>query len=267
MLIESFHSGHRGHRIYCSLHRPGTRLVRGTGVVLCNPLGHEYYRAHRSYVKLATQLAQLGFPVMRFDYTGSGDSEGERVHERLDSWLNEISTAAGLLRESEPVVRIALGGIRFGATLAWLAASRIKSANTLLLWDPALDGERHIADLQRLHHRMLGDMERFPRVRSPNECSDGELIGTEFSPLLLREISAVSPDTIVNNTDSGTEFIMVDSNNENPQQLFEGARRMKAHQHTTARDYGWDDVHRIGETIMDPEAIRHFSTSMSTIAA
>lgn len=267
MLIESFHSGHRGNRIYCSLHRPATRLVRGTGVVLCNPLGHEYYRAHRSYVKLAGQLAQLGFPVMRFDFTGCGDSEGERVHERLDAWLNEISIAVDLLRESEPVSSVALGGLRFGGTLSWLAARRVDSVKALLLWDATIDGEGYIANMERLHDRMLGDMERFPCARSRNECNEGEFVGTEYPPLLLREISAISQDKLVDGTDCELEFIVASSNNGISNGLFNNARKVKVHQHTTSRDYGWNDVHRIGETIMDPEAVRHFSTSMSTIAA
>lgn len=266
MLIESFHSGHRGHRIYCSLHRPATRLVRGTGVVLCNPLGHEYYRAHRSYVKLAMQLSQLGFPVMRFDYTGCGDSEGERVHERLDAWLNDISTAAGLLRESEPVSSIALGGLRFGATLSWLSAQRIDSVNALLLWDPALDGERHIADIERLHARMLKDMERFPRARRRSECNEGELVGTEYPPILLREISAISPASLMENSHNNLQFIVADST-EAHADLLDARRNSTVYRHATRRDYGWNDIHRIGETIVDPDALRHFTTAMSTVAA
>lgn len=267
MLIESFHSGHRGHRIYCSLHRPSTRLVRASGIVLCNPLGHEYYRTHRSYVKLAAQLSQLGFPVMRFDYSGTGDSEGDRMPERLSAWLDEVSFVVDLLRESEPVSSVALGGIRFGATLSLLAAQRLTGINALMLWDPALDGEDYMNQVQHLQERMLGDLERFPRARGIADCNDGELIGTEYAPILLREINSITPAGLLGDATPDVDAVVVTSDGMRVAGIRESVRRPRIHEHRSRRNYGWQDAHRIGETIMDPEAIRHFTTSMGSIAA
>ena len=54
-----------------------TRRVRGarqSAIVLCQPLGHGYLRAHRAFRNLAVSLASQGFHVLRFDYYGCGDS-------------------------------------------------------------------------------------------------------------------------------------------------------------------------------------------------
>lgn len=266
MLIESFHFGDRGQRRYCSLHRPLTRLVRSTGVVLCYPLGHEYYRAHRSYVKLADQLAHLGFPVLRFDYSGSGDSEGETGHDRLDDWLREIDLACDELRNSEPVSTIALGGMRGGATLALLAARRV-DAQALLLWDPVSDGSHYLDELSRLHTGMLNDLERFSRRRHADDCSDGELVGTRFGSRFLRELAALNPDTVCEL--EGHDVLLVRSRYAHHSDALRETLRRKTRLHAvdTSGDYGWTDVRRIGETIIDPGAVRHIASYMNAVAA
>lgn len=267
MLIESFHSGHRGQRRYCSLHRPATRLVHSTGVVLCYPLGHEYYRAHRSYVKLADQVAQLGFPVMRFDYPGSGDSEGDIGHARLDDWLSDVADVVEELKKSEAVSSIALGGLRFGASLALLAAQRIESVSALILWDPVIDGKHYVEELRRLHGRMLKDLERFARARRSEECAEDEFIGTRYDPRFLHELSGIQPGAL--SVSGVTDAVLV-----NTAASVKAAKRIRAvngstrwHAAHSPRDYGWDDVTRVGEAIMDPDALRHFTTSMHAIAA
>ena len=257
MLIESFHVGKRGRRRYCSLHRPTTRLVRSTGVVLCYPLGHEYFRSHRLYVKLADQLAKLGFPVMRFDYLGTGDSEGDAGHPRLEGWLVDIAETAEELVRSEQVSNVALGGLRLGGFLAQLAAERVPSARTLILWDTIADGDHYLAELSGLHDRMSRDLERFPRPR--NECADAELLGMNYG-------SAFRDDLCKASVPSSTplEDIIVINPDMKP-----GDRRpnVRVHEYAGGGDYGWQDSGRIEEVIVDPVSIRQVATAMNTVHA
>jgi len=68
-------------------HPPAASLQRPMGVVLCNPIGEDMVRAHRPYRHLAETLAAAGFPVLRFDFDGTGDSSGdERDPERVATW-------------------------------------------------------------------------------------------------------------------------------------------------------------------------------------
>ena len=67
-----------------AFHLPQRLQPRRTAVLLCNPFGEEASRAHRTYRVLATQLERAGFPVLRFDYSGTGDSLGRADDVTLD---------------------------------------------------------------------------------------------------------------------------------------------------------------------------------------
>lgn len=260
MLIESFHSGQFGRQRYCSLHRPATRLIRSTGVVICYPLGHEYFRAHRACVKLADRLAHLGFPVLRFDYTGTGDSESDCGHNGISGWLDDIAESVAEVQHREPVNAIALCGLRFGAALAMLAASRIDSVNTLLLWDPVENGASYATGLRRLHDRMLGDLERFPRARHDALHSADELLGVRYGERFLSDIEAFRADP---GTLSRIGNVVVASVDE-PAAHWRSVTRLNDFR---VRDYGWHDPHRIEEAIVDPDLIKHMSASLDALAA
>lgn len=260
MLIESFHAGPHGRRRYCSLHRPATRLIRSTGVVICYPLGHEYFRAHRAFVKLGERLARLGFPVLRFDYVGTGDSEGDCGHNGVDVWLDDIAQSAGELQRRERVTEIALCGLRFGAALAMLAASRIDALRTLLLWEPVEDGVAYLHELRHLHDRMLADLERFPRVRRDALHSADELVGVRYGERFLSDVKTFKAGTL---TLPGVENVIVASRGETGSHW----QRMTRLNEFRVRDYGWNDVHRIEEAIVDPGGIERMSTSIEAVAA
>lgn len=263
MLIETFHSGRRGQRRYCSLHRPATRLARSLGVVLCAPLGHEYFRTYRSCVKLADRLAQLGFPVLRFDHAGCGDSEGEPGNAELDDWLRGVEESTAELLAREPVSGIALGGFRFGATLAMLAAPRIESVHALILWDAIDDGARHVGELRRLHDGMLHDLERFLRARRSLSRDDDELIGSRFGARFLHQVCSLRATTIP--AADVDDIIQLSSAGHAPGRTLR--TRARVHAFETGVDHGWTDRRRIEEAIVDPRGIAYIVNSMNAVAA
>ena len=55
--------------------RPAGGLARG-GAILCPPMGEEGRAAHRTFRRLAEELAAAGIVALRFDYDGTGDSAG-----------------------------------------------------------------------------------------------------------------------------------------------------------------------------------------------
>jgi exosortase A-associated hydrolase 1 len=90
-------------------------------------VGGPQYRAgsHRQFVMLARRLAGEGFPVLRFDYRGMGDSEGDmRSFEHVDT---DVAVAIdALLRAAPSVRRVALCGLCDGASAALLYLDRAK---------------------------------------------------------------------------------------------------------------------------------------------
>jgi uncharacterized protein len=92
---------------------------RGCGVLIV--VGGPQYRAgsHRSFVQLARHLAQGGYPTLRFDVRGMGDSGGDlRSFEQLGADLNAALTA---LLAARPQLRgVVLWGLCDGASAALL---------------------------------------------------------------------------------------------------------------------------------------------------
>ncbi|WP_322068599.1 alpha/beta hydrolase [Paraburkholderia bannensis] len=124
-----------------------------TGVVLCNPFGYDALCTHRGWRKLAERLAAAGLPTLRFDYPGTGDAAGmEDDPGRVEAWLDSIGAAVRHLRAWTGVTRVALVGLRLGATLAAVAAQRIGASgegiDDLVLLAPPVTGRRYIRELR-----------------------------------------------------------------------------------------------------------------------
>jgi len=126
-----------------------------TGVVLCAPQLHEAMWAHRGMRHLADDLAAAGVPVLRFDYYGTGDSAGEGGEaDFLPRAVQNVVAAAEQLRALAGVQRLVLGGWRFGATLAVLAAEAMAARNhgpaALVLMAPVINGRGYLRELRAL---------------------------------------------------------------------------------------------------------------------
>ncbi len=89
------------------------------GVVIV--VGGPQYRAgsHRQFVLLARHLAAQGFPVLRFDVRGMGDSDG--AQRPFDALTPDIDAAIAALQSQQPQVRrVVLWGLCDGASAALL---------------------------------------------------------------------------------------------------------------------------------------------------
>ena len=137
-------------------HPPVGSRVRGTGVLLCNPLGDDLIRAHRPFRHLAEELAALGFPVLRFDFDGTGDSAGdERDPNRVATWRADVGRAAAELRARSGVERLALVGLRLGGTFAALGAADLGGVDTLVLWGAYDTGAAFVSEATKAHKMLV----------------------------------------------------------------------------------------------------------------
>ena len=129
------------------LHTPPGPMSRG--VILCPPLGYEAWCSYQTFRVLAAQLADAGCVVLRIDYDGTGNSAGDYTDaERVAAWRGTIRAAvAELRRRGAPA--ITLVGLRFGASLALVAAS-MGDVDALVLWEPVNSGRRFARGLKAL---------------------------------------------------------------------------------------------------------------------
>jgi len=80
----------RGHRLHGILHVPTASTARGVCVLLLSPGIKGRVGPHRLYLKIAARLVPLGFHVLRFDFYGLGDSEGELSERQLVDVYNAV---------------------------------------------------------------------------------------------------------------------------------------------------------------------------------
>lgn len=129
------------------LHRSTTAKTQTQGFVFCHPCFEEKLWAHRVFVGMARELAQRGYPVLRFDYMGHGDSDGVFEQATVTTRLADIGSAVQMLRKETGVAQVSLLGLRLGATLASLSANSLPGVTRLVLWDPIVDGAAYMQEV------------------------------------------------------------------------------------------------------------------------
>lgn len=131
------------------VHHPPQAAPQTSGVVVCYPFGQEYMRAHRACRQLSLLLAKKGFHVLRFDYTGTGDSSGDAERSTITQWTTDAGQAIDELKELSDVSSVSVIGLRLGAVVASLASVGRSDVDRLVVWDPVVSGDDYIAALQR----------------------------------------------------------------------------------------------------------------------
>jgi pimeloyl-ACP methyl ester carboxylesterase len=121
-----------GFRLHGVLHRPSDLSPDAPGVVWLSAGQKPRQGAWRVNVLLARHLTAMGFPVLRFDFEGLGDSEGERHHGRpvmdfyglvqTGAYRQDVVRAATFLLDRVGPRPLTLGGLCGGAVSALFAA-------------------------------------------------------------------------------------------------------------------------------------------------
>ena len=125
---------------------PGPR-----GIVIV--VGGPQYRigSHRQFVLLARMLAAEGYPVLRFDYRGMGDSDGEA--QPFDDIGDDIDAAVGALATACPGLReVALWGLCDAASAVAMYLSRKDDRVRVALLNPWVRSEESYAKIQLKHY-------------------------------------------------------------------------------------------------------------------
>jgi alpha-beta hydrolase superfamily lysophospholipase len=131
------------------LHLPEAGTARA-GIVLCSSLGVEALVAQPGYLRLARRLQEMGFAVLRFDYSATGDSAGSIERDAsIEHWVEDVAIARDFIA-SCGVERVGAVGLRIGATLAARSLSEHGGFDALAMWDPCSTGRAFLREQQAL---------------------------------------------------------------------------------------------------------------------
>lgn len=130
-----------GRLLFGTLHFPQVRRPELPAVVLFSPGAKMRVGPGRLYVPLTEMLTEMGYLVLRYDFYGLGDSEGELDESLLvDVYCNiqigryvaDGQVALEWLRREHGASRFIVGGLCGGALTGLLVAEREPSIEALL---------------------------------------------------------------------------------------------------------------------------------------
>lgn len=145
-------------------------------------------QSHYAFRLLAAQLVREGFAVLRFDWSGTGDSAGDSNSVSFQQWRDDLQTAVQELKDVSNARRISVVGFRLGATIAASTPFRQPLEN-LVLWEPVIDGQTYLEEMRTRVRRRFGDL-----LEPPSWWREGcshELLGHAISPAHHSEIEAL----------------------------------------------------------------------------
>ena len=123
---------------------------RGDGsryVVVAPPLFEEDARLRKVLVNLSRFLCDAGYDVVRFDYYGTGFSQGRYTDVTLERTRQNLDDALEYCRK-EGAERIDLIGVRFGGYLA-LQSLENGAIGKVVAWEPVLNTSAYIKEVLR----------------------------------------------------------------------------------------------------------------------
>ncbi len=130
------------------VHRPARAARhRVPGVVFFHGFTGDRMESHWIFVKCARALAQQGMASLRFDFYGSGESEGEFREVTLQGEISDAQAAVEFFRSQKGIDarRLGLCGLSLGGAVAACAAAHLR-VQALVLW-AALAHPTHMRDL------------------------------------------------------------------------------------------------------------------------
>jgi hypothetical protein len=144
-----------GETVRGMLHLPRRRPA--PGVVLLHGFTAGRCESAFLFVRLARALCEAGVAALRFDFRGSGDSDGELRDLTIEGEVADARAALARLRGERAIEprRLGLLGVSLGSTVAALVAGRERSLRALCLWATLARPER-----------------RFPAPTSPEELAE-----------------------------------------------------------------------------------------------
>lgn len=156
-----------GQKIFAVFHKP-KHVVKPPCVIICHGLGGNKIGHFRVYVDLATRLVKEGIAVFRFDFRGSGDSDGAFSDMTLQGQVSDLLTILKHNSKNDQIdsSRIGLFGRSMGAAVGVMGSAIFDHVKTIALWAPIFSGDqwKHKWDLAQLGFASEKESEEMRRI-------------------------------------------------------------------------------------------------------
>lgn len=150
--------------------RKASARAGAPGVIFFHGFTGDRMESHWIFVKCSRALARAGIASLRFDFCGSGESDGEFREVTLRGEVSDALAAVKFFRRQRGIdpERVGLLGLSLGGAIAASIASRAK-ARALVLW-AALAHPPHLRVLAERSTRPITDPDG-PREYGAHEIS------------------------------------------------------------------------------------------------
>lgn len=188
-----------GNKVFGVLHRPiGEK--HPPIVIFCHGLAGNHIGRDRLYVQLSECLSRIGIASLRFDFRGSGDSEGDFGEMTLEGEVRDAIRAVQFARDLPNIdsTRLGIFGRSFGGAIAIHTASEVGVVRSLVLWAPVFTGKQWEEKWEIVQTAKVDEEERHKLMRINGQMPsmsfykelismrlDKELLSLKEVPILL----------------------------------------------------------------------------------
>jgi len=150
---------------------------KSPGIILFHGFTGNKCESHFIFTKLARKLCGEGFSVLRFDFYGSGDSEGNFEEMSILTEMKDGEKAMEFLKAFDFIEKEKIGicGLSMGAVTATYVAYKFKEVKALCLWSPLAFPK--IIKKKILTKKIREKIEKYGRCYIPGM---GHYIGKDF---------------------------------------------------------------------------------------
>ncbi len=124
---------------------PSEKSGKSHSLIICQPLLGEANWTHWALKQVAQRAARDGYDVLRFDFSGTGNSLVDTKSLSLADWTGDIERAMDVADERWKNDRTSVLGVRLGFALAAMTSLH-RDIENLIGWDPVLTGRTWLAE-------------------------------------------------------------------------------------------------------------------------
>ncbi|CCB91523.1 putative uncharacterized protein [Waddlia chondrophila 2032/99] len=182
----------QGIKIFGVLHKPLAQ-TKAPAVLFCHGLAGHRIGKHRMYVALSECLSRVGIASFRFDFRGSGDSEGEFGEMTLEGEVSDAVKALEFLTIQEKIDpnRIGIFGRSFGGAISIFAAQKFGNVKSIALWSSVFDAEQWEKQWEMLETGQIDEKTRHELMRINGQLPSLHFYKELFNMDLKKELRAL----------------------------------------------------------------------------